>query len=758
MELSFMKPLFFLQQTWIRKASVRLIPLVIFGFCLLRLTTNLRAKESVAREWNEALLQAIREDFARPTVHARNLFHFSVAVYDSWAVYDTTTSTYLLGKKVHGYTCPFNGIALPSVSKKELYQEEAISYAAFRLLMHRFKDSPGSDSTLPRFRRLLQRLGYDESKTSVDYSTGEPAAIGNYIAQNLISFGLQDGSNESNVYASKFYTSVNNPLVTKSEGNHDLDDPNRWQPLAFDIFIDQSGNPIPGGIPEFLSPEWGEVSPFALSDSNLTKYSRNGNDYLVYYDRGAPPFIDTTARGGLSEEYKWNFGLVSKWSSHLDPADTTMWDISPASIGNAPSFPTTIQGLRSFYDEENGGDPGTGRALNPTTGHPYVPQMVPRADYARVLAEFWADGPESETPPGHWFTILNFVNDDSLLVKKFRGLGPTLKDLEWDVKSYFSLSGALHDAAIVAWGNKGWYDYIRPVSAIRFMAEKGQSSDSTLPSYHPGGILLDSGLIELVLVGDSLAMPNNKNVNKIKLKAWKGPDYILDPVTDSAGVDWILAGNWWPYQQPSFVTPPFAGYVSGHSTFSRAAAEVMTLFTGDEYFPGGMGEFQAQRDSFLVFEKGPSVNVTLQWATYRDASDQCSLSRIWGGIHPPADDIPGRLMGIEIGVKAFRESEAYFNNQRTSLTELSKNTPQFKVYPNPAAEDYLTIELKRLGNQAEVLIQWIDLYGKMVKTDRAVINETGQNIQLTITDLASGIYVLKISGSDWSANQKVVKQ
>tara|TARA_B110000046_G_scaffold50731_1_gene56572 strand:- start:9544 stop:11820 length:2277 start_codon:yes stop_codon:yes gene_type:complete len=758
MELSFMKPLFFLQQTWIRKASVRLIPLVIFGFCLLCLTANLRAKESVAREWNEALLQAIREDFARPTVHARNLFHFSVAVYDSWAVYDTTTSTYFLGKKVHGYTCPFNGIALPSVSKKELYQEEAISYAAFRLLMHRFKDSPGSDSTLPRFRRLLQRLGYDESKTSVDYSTGEPAAIGNYIAQNLISFGLQDGSNESNVYASKFYTSVNNPLVTKSEGNPDLDDPNRWQPLAFDIFIDQSGNPIPGGIPEFLSPEWGEVSPFALSDSNLTKYSRNGNDYLVYYDRGAPPFIDTIARGGLSEEYKWNFGLVSKWSSHLDPADTTMWDISPASIGNAPSFPTTIQGLRSFYDEENGGDPGTGRALNPTTGHPYVPQMVPRADYARVLAEFWADGPESETPPGHWFTILNFVNDDSLLVKKFKGLGPTLTDLEWDVKSYFSLSGALHDAAIVAWGNKGWYDYIRPVSAIRFMAEKGQSSDSTLPSYHPGGILLDSGLIELVLVGDSLAMPNNKNVNKIKLKAWKGPDYILDPVTDSAGVDWILAGNWWPYQRPSFVTPPFAGYVSGHSTFSRAAAEVMTLFTGDEYFPGGMGEFQAQRDSFLVFEKGPSVNVTLQWATYRDASDQCSLSRIWGGIHPPADDIPGRLMGIEIGVKAFRESEAYFNNQRTSLTELSKNTPQFKVYPNPAAEDYLTIELKRLGNQAEVLIQWIDLYGKMVKTDRAVINETGQNIQLTITGLASGIYVLKISGSDWSANQKVVKQ
>ena len=50
----------------------------------------------------------------------------------------------------------------------------------------------------------------------------------------------------------------------------------------------------------------------------------------------------------------------------------------------------------------------------------------------------------------------------------------------------------------------------------------------------------------------------------------------------------------------------------------------------------------------------------LQWATYRDASDQTSLSRIWGGIHPPADDIPGRLIGIEVGTDAFALAETYF--------------------------------------------------------------------------------------------------
>ncbi len=69
------------------------------------------------------------------------------------------------------------------------------------------------------------------------------------------------------------------------------------------------------------------------------------------------------------------------------------------------------------------------------------------------------------------------------------------------------------------------------------------------------------------------------------------------------------------YQHASFVTPPFAGFVSEHSTYSRAAAEIMTLLTGDEYFPGGYGEFITRKNEFLVFEEGPSVDVKLQRAT-----------------------------------------------------------------------------------------------------------------------------------------------
>ena len=198
--------------------------------------------------------------------------------------------------------------------------------------------------------------------------------------------------------------------------------------------------------------------------------------------------------------------------------------------------------------------------------------------------------------------------------------------LDWDVKSYFVLGGAMHDSAIAAWGIKGWYDYIRPLSAIRAMSDRGQSSDPLLPFYSVDGITLEPGYIELVGEGDPLAGASNEHVGKIKLFAWLGPDYVTDPLIDQAGVGWILGENWWPYQRPSFVTPPFAGYLSGHSTYSRAGAEVMTALTGSEYFPGGMSSFEITANDFLVFEEGPSVNMTLQWATYRDASDQCSLS------------------------------------------------------------------------------------------------------------------------------------
>lgn len=612
---------------------------------------------SVAREWNELLLQSIREDLARPTVHARNLWHTSVAMYDAWAVYDEHSKPYFLDNTIDGYFFEWNGVMMPADVEKA--REEAISFAMYRILKHRFRRSKASINMFPLYDQYMASLGYNINFTGTDYSTGSPAAVGNYIAQEIIAFGLQDGSNEAGNYGNLFYEPINPPLIMDLPGNPDIIDLNRWQPLFLDVFIDQSGNPIPGNSPDFLSPEWGSVTPFALSSDDLTMYEREDHTYYVYHDPGPPPYLDENSNDEGSAFYKWAFELTAKWSSHLDSDDPTIWDISPASIGNVTHLPTTWEGMKEFYKDHEGGDRGKGFDLNPVTGKPYTPQLVKRGDYTRVLAEFWADGPDSETPPGHWFTLMNYVSDHPLLQKRFGGVGPVLNDLKWDVISYFILGGAMHDAAITAWGCKGWYDYVRPVSALRGMAELGQSTDPSAPSYNNSGLPLDPGFIELVYPGDPLAGNDDQHVGKIKFKAWLGPEYVNDPDTDQAGVGWVLAENWYPYQRPTFVTPPFAGYVSGHSTYSRAAAEVLTLLTGDPFFPGGMGEFVAAENEFLVFEEGPSTTITLQWATYRDASDQCSLSRIWGGIHPPVDDIPGRIMGREIGIDAFYHAQAY---------------------------------------------------------------------------------------------------
>lgn len=633
--------------------------LLLLILLVLNMPSAIYSQEiSIARDWNEEILNGIRNDFARPTVHARNLWHSSVAMYDIWAIYDSIAEPYFMGNTVDGFHFEFEGIPHSATPEEDI--EEAISFAIYRLMFNRFINSPGAGAIVGRINQKMSSRGYNLLNQSQDYQSGDPAALGNYVAARIIDFGLQDGSNQALGYANQYYEPVNEPLVIIRPGAGDIVNMNRWQPLTLDIFIDQSGNEIPGATPAFLSPEWGNVTPFALKDEDLTVYTRDGSEYRVFHDPGPPPYISETEITEMSEEYKWGFALVSIWSSHLDPEDGVMIDISPGSLGNLPVLPESIAEYRDYYDLFEGGDPSMGHPVNPHTGEAYEPNIVPRGDYARVLAEFWADGPDSETPPGHWFTLLNYVNDHPDFQRKYRGTGDKLDVLEWDVKAYMLLGGAMHDCAISAWGVKGYYDYIRPVSAIRAMADKGQSSDPALPNYHIAGIPLFDGYIELVDENDPLAGPNLENLNKIKLYAWRGPDFIDDPDSDVAGVGWILAENWWPYQRPSFVTPPFAGYVSGHSTYSRAAAEVLTVITGSRFFPGGMGVFNADRNEFLVFEDGPSQDVILQWATYRDASDQTSLSRIWGGIHPPADDIPGRKMGIAIAADAIELAEQYF--------------------------------------------------------------------------------------------------
>lgn len=706
---------------------------------------------SVARQWNEVLLEGIRGDYARPTVHARNLFHASVLMYDAWAVYEESPSLFFLGQEWDNYHCLFAGI--PAVANKQAAQEEALSYALYGLLKHRFAKSPGAENTLFLIDSLMLHLGYDPSFVDSDYYQGAPAALGNYMAEQMIRFGYQDGANEVNDYANRFYWTVNRSLAPVKPGNRRLDSVNRWQALALDTFVDQGGHIRPGFSPPFLSPEWGQVSSFALKEEDRTDYYRDRFDWWVFHDPGPPPHLDTTQ--GLLDYYKWSFSLVAVWSAHLDTTDGILWDISPASMGNVQNYPTDEAGMREFYDLYNGGDPGQGYAVNPATGAPYQAQWVSRGDYARVLAEFWADGPDSETPPGHWFTILNYVNDHPLLERKLGGEGPELSPLEWDVKAYFALGGAMHDAAVTAWGCKGWYDYLRPISAIRYMADQGQSSDPSLPNYDPHGIPLIPDYIELIDSNDVLAIDSVELVGKIKLWSWRGPSFIDDPETDMAGVGWILAEHWWPYQRPNFVTPPFAGYVSGHSTYSRAAAEVLSKLTGDEYFPGGMGEFHAPKNEFLVFEEGPSKEIILQWAKYSDASDQCSLSRIWGGIHPPVDDVPGRLMGREVGLDAYALADAYFKGIIPRKGPVL-NGQMMQAFPNPSTAEQ-GFYIPNTFN-SEVLIQVLDLNGKELFRKEYPADAKSGFLYAATKNLKPGLYMIRVVNGDESWGQMVQLQ
>lgn len=637
-------------------SGIKLAAIVIFISIAAR---NAYSQVSVAREWNEILLEAIRNDYARPTVHARNLYHHSIIAYDSWAVYSPSKDTYLIGDTLNGYISNFDGINVPLEINEAI--DETISYASFYFINQRYGDSPDFNTTYLLMYNYMTEHGYSINNSNIDYANGGAAELGNYIAHQMLNYGNSDGSNEFLDFENTFYASINPPLIMSEAGNPDIVDPNRWQTLTLDSTIDQSGNLVDNTLP-FLSPEWGNVKPFALEPNMATQQFRDGEVYKVYFDTVQPAYLDTNNASDWDSFYKWNHSLVSVWQSHLDTADGVMWDISPASMGNNLWYPTnnSLTEYSAFYNLEQGGDPSSGYNVNPITGQPYEAQMVARGDYTRVLAEFWADGIDSETPPGHWFEIYHYVTDQPLFERKWEGEGPELSVLEYDLKAHLTLGGTMHDAAIAAWSLKGYYDYIRPVSSIRYMAGNGQSSDILLPSYHPNGIPLLENFIELVDSSDLLAGTNYEHVGKIKLYTWKGHDYINDTETDVAGAGWILGENWWPYQRPTFVTPPFAGFVSGHSTFSRAAAGILEYITGSPYFPGGLGEFVAEQNAFLQFENGPSSTITLQWATYQDAADQCSLSRIWGGIHPPVDDIPGRYIGSTIGETGFEKADSIF--------------------------------------------------------------------------------------------------
>lgn len=609
---------------------------------------------SVARNWDERALETIRMDTPHPPVQARNLFSYSVCMYDAWAAYDP---------KAVGFVYHAKHTATDVATARR----EAISYAMYRMMVERLAFSRTAVNQAERNPEFMTAMGYDPENVSRDLST--PAGVGNSIYDAVSAWFIADGSrqtagtpfpasNPPKPYpdapaADGGYKFFNPPAAVALPGlsdgtNHTIIDVNRWQRLIVANSIDQNGFPQ-NPLQPFVGAQWLQVRPYQLARIDPT---------LPWIDPGPPPMFGKATHAQFIKEVL----TVLRASSQLSPDDGEMIDISPGKFGNNSLDYAGDYGANAFkvYD-------GNGYDKNPITGQPYAPNLVKRGDFVRVLAEFWADGPKSETPPGHWNVVANTVSDNPALAKRIGGTGPVVDDLEWDVKTYFAVNASVHEAACACWAIKRYYDAWRPLSAIRYLASLGQSSDPKIEPYNPNGIPLVPDLVEVV-TEESMASGRHVGLTKGKIAVHAWPGQPEDPVNDASGVKWVHMENWIAYQLKTFVTPAFPGYFSGHSTFSRSAAEVLTALTGSPFVPGGLGTYTSApgTSTALKNEHGPSQPTQLQWATFYDAADQAGLSRIFGGIHPPVDNYWGRIVGSQTGKAVWEVARKYFDGSITA--------------------------------------------------------------------------------------------
>ena len=221
-------------------------------------------------------------------------------------------------------------------------------------------------------------------------------------------------------------------------------------------------------------------------------------------------------------------------------------------------------------------------------------------DEQKMIAEYWADGPGSELPPGHWNLFAQYVSRRDHHGARSHGI-------EQDAKLFFALTNAIADAGCCAWDNKRTFDSVRPITAIRTL------------------------------------------FNGKAARAWAGP---------YQGTKMIDGATWFPYQPTTFPTPPFPEYSSGHSNFSAAAAEILRRFTGSDRFGGStvLRAGSSRIEAGLV----PAYDVNLSWATFSEAANQAGVSRRYGGIHFEQGDLDARATGRLAAQIVWEKAEAYW--------------------------------------------------------------------------------------------------
>ena len=513
--------------------------------CSQQILQRTEAALPLVVQWNELALAGIREEPAiRAPAVSRQLFLLHAAMYDAWTAFDDQARPYAMPP-----------IKLAATLRTESNQRNAISQAAYRVLQQRFGRLSGGDFK-PRLRRQMARYGFNIA-TAADSTTA--AGIGYLAAESVLQKQADDGANEARLYSEitsptypRRYAAVND-ADWRSDGapGGAHFDPNRWQPLQV---------PYPHT---------------ATVDGRKQYDPDRRSDYDIQ--------VFMTPHWGAVRP----FALAS--GAQLRPPP-------PPQFGSSTPY-TDGKGQRMSNDQAYRAQVAQILQLNASL-----------TERDKAIAEFWADGPRSESPPGHWNQLAHGVSSrDS-------------HTLAADVKFFFALNAALFDASIAAWDAKRYYDYVRPISAIRYLY-RGQ-----------------------------------------RIRGWGG---INQGIIELPGEDWL------PYQQVTFITPPFPEYVSGHSTFSSAAAEVLQRFTGSDRFFDGvsrsgqdidndgeddlLGRYVYRKNS-AFFERGPSQDIVLEWPTFTAAANEAAYSRLIGGIHFQDGDLRGRVLGREVGALAFERA------------------------------------------------------------------------------------------------------
>lgn len=488
--------------------------------------------------WDAAVQQAVIQTSPGPAVASRAYAMTHTAMYDAWSAYDQRAVSTTLGD------------TLQRPSSENILQNKlsAMSFAAHRVLVDLFP----SQSAI--FDALMTSLSLEPGNDSL--AADDPAGIGNRVANALLAQRHVDGSNSLGTDTRGMlgipYSDTTGYLSTnRVDAIFQLDE---WTPEYVPIGVGpgESGHIR---IQQYLTPHWGTVEPFALSQPDALR------------PEPPQPFL-------LVE------GTVDLASKTILLSDSSRIPITRSIVGTIinPKFveqaDQVIEASAALTDEE------------------------------KLIAEFWEDGARTSFPPGTWMTFGQFVSARD---------GHSLDD---DAKMFFALSNALFDAGIATWEAKTYYNYVRPVRAIRTLGELG-------------------------LIGNYDSSRDG---------------WVIDVWTPSSGTQSILATEFLTYQTPGGdPSPPFAEYTSGHSSFSAAGATILELFSGSSRFDASL-TFEAGSSRF---EPGltPANDVILAWATFRDAADQAGSSRIYGGIHFSEGDTRSRELGNEVAAIVWQRAQ-----------------------------------------------------------------------------------------------------